>query len=73
MFALLCYNYRAVAKGDYVLSAISDFLIASMSFFVIKRIAKDEGDNFWLWLGYSLGGVAGSLLGIWISKTYFNI
>lgn len=75
MYTILCINYRAVAKGDYLQSAVSDFMIASASFFVIKRIAKEEkeGDNaFWPWLGYALGGVVGSILGIWISKILLN-
>lgn len=66
-YALLCINYRAVAQAHYVQSAISDFVIATLSFFVIRRIAKSE-DTFHGWLGYALGGVAGSFLGIWLSK-----
>lgn len=68
MYTLLCINYRAVADGHYVHSAVSDFMIASASFFVIKKIAQTEDQGFWLWLGYSTGSIVGSTLGIWISK-----
>lgn len=65
-YSLLVINYRAVAQAHYAWSALSDFAIASLSFFVIKKIANSE-DSVHLWLGYSLGGVAGSFIGIWLS------
>jgi hypothetical protein len=65
-YSLLVINFRAVAQANYFWSAITDFTVASFSFFVIKKIAKSD-DSFHLWLGYSLGGLAGSIVGIWIS------
>lgn len=65
-YSLLCINYRAVAQAHYVQSAASDFIIASLSFFVIKKIATSD-DTFHQWLGYALGGVVGSIIGIYIS------
>ena len=65
-YSLLVINFRAVAQANYFWSAITDFTIASFSFFVIKKIAKSD-DSFHLWLGYALGGLAGSITGIWIS------
>jgi hypothetical protein len=65
-YTLLVVNYRAVAQANYFWSGITDFAIASFSFFVIKKIAKSD-DSFHLWLGYALGGLAGSFVGIWIS------
>lgn len=70
-YTLLVINYRAVAQAHYVWSGISDFIIASFSFFVIKRIATS--DNTWYgWLGYALGGLVGSLIGIWVSLQMLN-
>lgn len=66
-YSLLCINYRAVAQAHYIQSAASDFMIASLSFFVIKRIAQGQ-DHFHQWLGYATGSVIGSFLGIYISK-----
>jgi len=66
-YTLLVVNYRAVAQAHYFWSAISDFIIASFSFFVIKKIATSE-NSVHGWLGYALGGLAGSILGIWVSK-----
>jgi hypothetical protein len=65
-YSLLVINYRAVAQANYFWSGITDFTIASFSFFVIKKIAKSD-DSFHLWFGYALGGLAGSIVGIWIS------
>jgi hypothetical protein len=66
MYGLLCINYRAVAGAHYHHAAVSDFIIASFSFFVIRKIARSE-DAMHQWLGYVLGSVAGSYLGIYIS------
>lgn len=65
-YSLLVVNFRAVAHANYLWSGVTDFAIASFSFFVIKKIAKSD-DSFHLWLGYSLGGLVGSFLGIWLS------
>ena len=66
-YGLLVINYRAVAQAHYFWSALSDFAIATLSYFVIKRIATSD-NTLHQWLGYALGGVVGSLFGIWISK-----
>ncbi len=70
-YTLLCINYRAVAQAHYVHSAASDFAIASLNFFVIKRIAQGT-DNLYQWAGYALGSVAGSFAGIWLSKEWLG-
>jgi hypothetical protein len=65
-YSLLCINFRAVAGTQYHLAAITDFALASMSFFIIRKIARSE-DAVHQWLGYVAGSVAGSYLGIYIS------
>jgi hypothetical protein len=65
-YSLLCVNYRAIAQTQYHLAALTDFTLASMSFFIIRKIARSE-DAFHQWLGYVMGSVAGSYLGIYIS------
>jgi len=69
LFALLCVNFRAIAEADYAVALISDALVASMPFFVIRRLAQG-GDQAHRFAGYVIGSVLGSWLGIWISKTY---
>jgi len=71
MYAIWCVNFRAVADAHYHVAAISDFMIASMNFFVIKKIAHGQ-DNVHQWAGYALGSVVGSYVGIWISATFLG-
>lgn len=66
LYGILCINFRAVAQAEYNIAAISDFTVASLNFFVIRKIAKSE-DAIHQWAGYVLGSVAGSYLGIYIS------
>jgi len=65
-YSLLCINFRAVAQAHYFWASISDFAIATLTYFVIKRIASSD-NTLHQWLGYALGGVVGSLLGIYLS------
>jgi len=71
MYTIWCINFRAVADAHYHTAALSDFLIASMNFFVIKKIAHGQ-DNFHQWAGYALGSVVGSYFGIWVSATFLG-
>lgn len=66
LFGLLCINYRAIAQAHYHIAALSDFTIASLNFFVIKKIANGD-ETLHKWIGYVLGSVAGSYLGIYLS------
>jgi hypothetical protein len=65
-YSLLCINFRAVAQAHYFWASLSDFAIATLTYFVIKRIASSD-NTLHQWLGYALGGVVGSLLGIYLS------
>jgi hypothetical protein len=67
LYFLLVINYRAVSKIDYTGTVITDFIIASFNFFVVRKIAKSE-DSFHQWAGYAFGGAIGGLLGLYISK-----
>jgi len=66
LYGLLCVNYRAIALVHYHEAAISDFLVASMNFFVIRKIAQSS-DALHQWIGYVTGSVIGSYLGIYLS------
>ena len=71
MYAVWCINFRAVSDTHYHIAAISDFMIASANFFVIRKIANAQ-DAIHQWAGYALGSVVGSYLGIWISATFLG-
>lgn len=70
-YTVWCINFRAVADAHYHTAAVSDFMIASIQFFVIRRIAHGQ-DHAHQWAGYALGSVVGSYLGIWISSTFLG-
>lgn len=67
LYLLLVVNYRAVSLVDYTGTVITDFIIASFNFFVVRKIAKSE-DSFHQWAGYALGGAIGGVVGLYISK-----
>lgn len=67
LYCVMCVNMRAVAQADYVWSLVSDLAIASMNFLVIRRIAAEGSNGHKGMLGYVLGSLTGTSLGIWIS------
>ena len=66
LYGILCINFRAVAQAQYHVAVAADFIVASLNFFVIRKIANTN-DAVHQWAGYVLGSVAGSYLGIYIS------
>lgn len=71
-YAIWCINSRAVADTHYHTAAMSDFMLASIQFFVIRKISHGS-DHVHEWVGYTLGSVFGSYLGIWISATFLGV
>lgn len=67
LYLLLVINYRSVSLVDYTGTVVTDFIIASFNFFVVRKIAKSE-DSFHQWAGYAIGGAIGGVLGLYISK-----
>jgi hypothetical protein len=66
LYSILCINFRAVANAHYQEAALTDFLVASMNFFIIRKIAQST-DALHQWIGYVTGSVIGSYLGIYLS------
>lgn len=66
LYLLLVVNYRFVAWVNYPGTIITDFIIASFNFFVVRKIAKSE-DSLHQWAGYAAGGAVGGMTGLWIS------
>lgn len=54
------------------MTAISDMLLASVNFYIIRRIVRDDEAKLDL-LFYVAGGVVGSLVFMYISKHYLNL
>lgn len=68
-YGVICINTRAISAVDYPTALWSDFLIASLNFFVIRRIAL-EADSLHLWAGYVSGSLVGTALGINLSTRF---
>ena len=66
-FAVISINYRAVAQASYIWSVLTDIVIASLSYFVVRRIAKSE-NSVCQWAGFAIGSAIGTIIGIWLSK-----
>ena len=66
LYGVMCVNTRAIAEVDYSAAIASDFAIASLNFFVIRKIARG-GDETHQWFGYVLGSIAGTAIGIYSS------
>lgn len=66
-------SWRSVAQANYVASVITDTSLATLSFFVVRKMvqAKDDG-SFWHWFGYTVGGVLGTLVGIKLSLIFLG-
>jgi hypothetical protein len=65
-FAIITINYRAVAQASYIWSASTDIVVAGLSYFVVRRIAKSK-DSIFQWIGFTLGSAIGTIIGIFIS------
>lgn len=65
-FAIITINYRAVAQASVTWAALTDILVAGLSYFVIRRIAKSK-DSVCQWLGFTIGSALGTIIGIYVS------
>lgn len=71
-YFLFVANGRAYTQGHYGWTAITDGLYAAQSFFLLRRLVKDEANNAWSFAGYVFGGVAGSLLSIYVTTRIYG-
>jgi hypothetical protein len=69
-YFLVTINQRGVVTYDYTSVIITDVMIASLGYFVIKKIASST-DAIHQWAGYVSGGVTGSVIALWLSQHNF--
>jgi hypothetical protein len=67
---VIAINYRAIAQGNYLFTALSAGAIAYITYFLIQRISNNTSENHrdFAWIGFMLGSIAGDLTGIFLSK-----
>lgn len=74
----ICYfiivaNTRAFTAGSYKWTAITDMAFTSQQFALgVVMIDDKDSRTFWSGLGCVLGGCAGSLLSIWVTKHFYG-
>lgn len=66
-FAVITINYRAIAQASYFWSVITDLIVASLSYFVVRKIMKSK-ESVCQWLGFAIGSAVGTCIGIFVSK-----
>lgn len=71
-YFLFVANGRAYTQGNYTWTAVTDALYAAQSFFVIRRLVKEDANNAWSFAGFVAGGVAGSLISIAVTRMLYG-
>ena len=71
-YATATVSFRAVAVYNYSLVIITDVVLASFGFFVVRRIARQEASSYAGFAGYVAGGVTGSVLSL-AATQYFGV
>lgn len=65
-YGLICMSIRYLAAGSYLGLAITDGAVAFCGFTIMQHVAKAETKLEQA--GYVLGGIAGSMLGLWLTR-----
>lgn len=69
-YGLICWNYRAVAKGWVGHVVVSDLMFAALNFTLIKKVAEAKG---WVAMaGYIAGGAVGSAVSVLFTKALWG-
>lgn len=69
-FFLVVANTRAYTQGNYTWTALTDLLFSVIQFTILKKVAASKKESDVLW--YALGGVAGSLTSIYVTKLIYG-
>jgi len=72
-FFVIASNFRALAKGLYVWTALTDGLCVLQGMIMTKLMIEDEKmRDWWSISGFTLGGMCGSVLSIFVTKTLWG-
>jgi hypothetical protein len=65
-FSVVTINYRAIAQKRYLVTALSDFVIAICGFTLFKLVQASDA-SYPDMAGYAIGAVLGGLTGIYLT------
>lgn len=68
-FILLVANFRAIAHLHYVEAVATDGLMCLIGWTFFKTMQR-EIDNWHARAGFVVGGMVGSLAGMWVTRTW---
>jgi hypothetical protein len=72
-FFIIVANTRAFTHSNYGWTAITDGAFSLQNFIMMKLMVDDEkARSFWAGLGYTMGGMLGSLLAIFVTSHYLG-
>lgn len=71
-WSICTLSWRAVAQANVPAAILTDTTLGTLSFFVLRKIAKADETSLVPWIGYTLGGVAGTVTGIYVSLWWFG-
>lgn len=63
LYSVLTANFRMVAQGNLAGALVTDFIIATLNYFLIRRIAT-AAQTTKAWAAYTLGGLLGTTIGL---------
>ena len=65
-YGINAVSFRLLAKGSYLGVALSDAALAWWGFTMVKKIG--DAETRFEQAMYTLGGIGGSLLGLWLTE-----
>lgn len=72
-FFILVANTKAYTHNNYTWTAITDMLFSLQSFTMSKIMIDDpNGRSWWAGAGFTLGGMCGSLVAIFVTSHYLG-
>lgn len=69
-YGFIAWNYRMIAQAHYGSIFVSDIACASLSWFLIRRVAKE--DSMAGFYGFALGGACGAVVSTVITKMVYG-
>jgi len=69
-YAMLTWNYRAIALGWPVSLVASDMVISFYQFLIIQKIVENKSKM--ALAGFTLGGACGSLTSLYLTRWWFG-